>query len=223
MPDLQNLLSGYGEFDSKTGGFRRGSVVLCSGTSDPCAEFFSAGVLAHALSEGDGGAIVLATRTPSSFKKAASERGIFFSKFEGDGKFCFIDAYSRLVGAKVEGRAVNGPSDLKGILVSIAEFNSALFRKGVRPFFILDSLSGLAVHNSRDALAVFLEETAGMLKKSGSILFLVFHEPFEDPSLPERISPFVDVRVELKEENGTVSARSWGSEWARISELKVVK
>lgn len=214
-----NLLSGYWEFDSRIGGFKRGSAVLCAGAPDSDAEFFAAGVLAHELSAGGAGALVLSTQTPSAFKKAAYKRGLYFAKFESGGTFSFVDAYSRLVGGEdASARIVNGPSDLKGILANIAELNALFFRKGVPAVFLLDSLSGLAVHNSQAMLSQFLGNLSEILKRTDSTLLIVFHEVLEDPSLLNLISPLVNLRVELKQENGTNFAKCGDSGWIGLKQ-----
>jgi len=51
-----NILSVYCAFDSKTSGFKRGSIVFCAGAPDSDAEFFAADALAQELSAGGAGA-----------------------------------------------------------------------------------------------------------------------------------------------------------------------
>lgn len=212
MPDSGNLVSGNAAFDSKTGGFRRGSLVLCSGAPDSGVEPFAAGAFANALSAGSGGAVILTTQGVSDFKRSAYKGSIYFSKFESAGTLWFLDAYSRIVGGKEgDARILNGPSDLKGIVANVAEINSTLFRKGLPAVFLLDSLSGLAVHNSGKMLVNFLAELGTILKKTESTLFIVSYDLPEDASLLSDIVPRTDVQVELAREGGTIFAKCCGS------------
>lgn len=214
-------MSGYVELDAAIGGFKRGSVVLCSGPSGSGVEFFAASVLANALTAGEGGAIVLTSKTPSEFRKSAYKRGFFFTRFEEAGNFSFVDAYSRIVGGK-EGSemVVNGPSDLAGIIASVAQCNARLFRKGVPSVFVLDSLSGLMVHSSKPLLSQFLGKIVDMFKKTGAILFVVFMEPFEESSLPAEIAQAVDVRLEFKQEGGKIFVNAGDSRWVELGERR---
>lgn len=212
MPDSGNVLSGNAAFDAKTGGFRRGSVVLFSGSPDSGVGSFAAGALANALSEGGGGAIVLTTQGVSDFKKAAYKRGLFFAKFESAGNLWFLDAYSRLVGGKAEpARLLGGPSDLKGIVLNVADINSQLFRKGLPAVFLIDSFSGLAVHNSGGMLVKFLDELGAILKRTDSTLFIVLYDMPEEPSLLADIAQHADVHVTLYREGDATFARLRGS------------
>ncbi len=168
-------------------GVERGESVLIFGPPGIDKATFAQNILFNRLEEGDCGLYFVCNKLPSAVRDAMRTFGWPLDKYEQEGRFAFIDAFSAHMGI---------PSDEKYVVDDPTDFNRVdkIIRKALKDYqgknaiLIVDSLSSLlSEYGEEQEILKKIGEWNEMCKNYGITAFHVFTNWEFDKAVINRI------------------------------------
>ena len=149
------------------------------------------------LKRGECGVYVILDNFPENVRLSMLRMGFDIKRYEGQGRFTFIDCYSPHIGTKSFEKYSEDPANVSNLSITTSK---ALSEQGkVGPvIFILDSFSTLIQRSGVRASLEFLRALIGKLRSSKSTALFVLNRKAFHPAILAAAQDIADGVIEMK-------------------------
>lgn len=202
---MEGLKTGFKSFDELSGGLEYRKTYSLFGDKGSGKEQFIYRLVQSALESKNAIVYVLTSRSYSELINDFNSRKIPIDEYLGKD-FRILDDFSRTNSPSITDNAyakiLNGPVDLTGLSVALANVNGDFIKDAKTVINIFDNLSNLLMYNNPMTVYRFLQFICGKSKLAGVTTVFSVDTAMHTPDVAETIKDLSDAIINLKLENG---------------------